>query len=79
MEMNDLNRGTNIDDDKSDERQVLIKKSPGTPSNIRSHASNIFGNFKPLGGDQVHPPDIHFSYVASFFIVAPTLYVMLFS
>jgi hypothetical protein len=27
----------------------------------------------------VVPPDIHFSYIASFFIIAPTLYVLIYS
>ena len=50
--MNDLNRGTNIDDDKADERQALIKKTPSTPSHRSSpFKTGIFGNFKPKGGD----------------------------
>ena len=87
MEMNDLNRGTNtINDDNSDERERLLDsgnrrgRSPGTPAHRKAPIiSGMIGNFKPKGGDKVNPPDIHFSYIASFFIIAPTLYVMGFS
>ena len=82
--MNDLNRGTkNIDDNSSDEKEHLLgkeRRAPGTPMNRRTPSTGgIFGSFKPKGGDQVHPPDIHFSYIASIFILAPTLFVMIYS
>ena len=52
MEMNDLNRGTNIDDDKADERQSLLAKSPGTPAANRGiPKAGILGNFVSKGGD----------------------------
>ena len=87
MEMNDLNRGTkNIDDNLSDEKEELLgsggkdRRAPGTPMNRRATvATGIFGSFKPKGGDRVHPPDIHFSYIASIFIIAPTAFVMIYS
>ena len=90
MEMNDLNRGTNnIDDKLSDENEQLLGSErkgarrtqiPGTPMNRRvPNTRGIFGNFKPKGGDQVHPPDIHFSYIASLFIIAPSLFVLIYS
>ena len=54
--------------------------APGTPMYGKQGGIRAaFGNFKPKGGDQVKPPDIHFSYIASFFIIAPTLYVLVYS
>ena len=89
MEMNDLNRGNkNNDDNLSDEKEHLLGSDsrgrrspiPGTPMNRRTpNVQGIFGNFKPKGGDRVHPPDIHFSYIASIFIIAPTAFVMIYS
>ena len=90
MEMNDLNRGTNnIDDKLSDENEHLLgsdgkgkrrSQIPGTPLNRRvPNTQGIFGTFKPKGGDQVHPPDIHFSYIASIFIIVPSSFVLIYS
>ena len=89
MEMNDLNKGTkNTDDNLSDEKEHLLGSDnragrrspiPGTPMRRIPNTHGIFGTFKPKGGDQVHPPDIHFSYVASIFIIVPTSYVLIYS
>ena len=90
MEMNDLKSGDkNIDDNLSDEKEHLLGSDarggrrspiPGTPMNRRvPNTHGIFGSFKPKGGDQVNPPDIHFSYIASIFIIVPSLYVLIYS
>ena len=88
MEMNDLNKGTkNINSDFTDEKEYLLGQvnlnirspSPGGRGGRLPTLSNIFGNFKPKGGDQVHPPDIHFSYIASIFIIVPTGFVLAYS
>ena len=71
-----------------EEREALLgqsnelreKLAPGTPLPGKQVGRGaVFGNFIPKGGDLVKPPDIHFSYVASFFIIAPTLYVLIYS
>lgn len=84
MEMNDRK---NITSDNSDEKEYLLGQinnnirspTPGARSGRLPTISNIFGNFKPKGGDRVDPPDIHFSYIASIFIIVPTSYVLVYS